>query len=80
MRIKKTIWRDDEGWQLRARGEYSYAVHFCPTVRMGADGEWYSIHGGSEPMDEKRERCSKCNVEPNSDMIGIWRLHNWSRL
>jgi hypothetical protein len=79
MRVKKTIWRD-ETWQLRARKEHSCAVHFCPTVRMGPDGEWHAIHGGSAPMDERRERCSKCNAEAPSDMIGIWRLHNWDRL
>jgi hypothetical protein len=71
IRVKKTIWHDDEGWRLVKCGQGSRAVHHCQHG-MG--------RGGAEPMNENTAKCSKCGTAAPDDLQGLHRLHNWDRL
>ena len=78
-RVKKTIWRDTEGWRLVMRGERSIALHHCKkVVRTG--GEWVTFFAGAEPIDSSGSKCSKCGTVAPDDLQGLYKLHNWDAM
>jgi hypothetical protein len=78
MRKEEELLMKEDCWELRATTEYarrlhpslfSYIAHHCPIAEAWRYW-WMPI-----AIDTM---CAECSETPPSDMLGLWKLHNFN--